>query len=119
MVNQRELTEQQARDAIEAGELPREVIGSAPRVAVILTQDWCPQWAAMDSYLAEMEDREDLLVYFLLYNRVAFFRDFMRFKEQVWHNYEIPYVRYYRDGELAGDSNFVPRKAFLSRLGAA
>jgi hypothetical protein len=86
-------------------------------VAVVLTQDWCGQWAAMDGYLGEMGARNpelELAVFQLEYNRVDYFQEFLRFKEQVLGNAVIPYVRYYRDGLLIGQSNYVSERQFLS-----
>ena len=40
----------------------------------------------------------------------------MNLKEKTWGNYSIPYVRYYRDGDLVNESNFVSRRGFLKRF---
>ena len=121
MVSRRVLSRAQADYAMEHGELDGGVTQAAPRVAVVLSQDWCPQWVAMDRYLDELvvaadEGRSDLVVYHLLYNRVEYFREFLRFKEQVWRNALIPYVRYYRQGALLRESNFVSQQQFLRSL---
>jgi hypothetical protein len=121
MVRRAELTEKQARFAIDHGEYPDEVTCAASCVAVVMTQDWCPQWTAMDAYLRSLEKNggdegeQTIEVYELIYNTVSYFNEFRRFKEKKWSNYQIPYVRYYRDGKLVGESNFVMKDDFLRR----
>jgi hypothetical protein len=44
-------------------------------------------------------------------------QDFMAFKETHYHNREIPYVRYYRNGGFSRDGNFISAEGFKSRLG--
>jgi len=105
--------------AIDRGELPDEVIGSAEKVAVVLSQDWCPQWGAMERWINDLEGGDSssavaIDVYQLLYNREDYFQQFLRFKENVWQNRTIPYVRYYRKGRFIGDSNYVTREEFLA-----
>ena len=121
MIVRREITEEQARAAIEAGEFSTELIYSSKFVALILTQDWCPQWLSMLDWLkacvkkGKPED-VDIDVYELIYNNTPLQRDFMRFKENELNNYEIPYVRYYVDGSFIGDSNYVSRADFVNRF---
>ena len=119
MIRRLELTGEQAAFAMRQGEFDQGVRGASQLVAVVLTQDWCGQWAAMDGYLAEMGSRRpelDLTVFLLEYNRVSYFQEFLNFKEQVLGNRVIPYVRYYRDGSLVGQSNYVSERQFLSFL---
>lgn len=119
MIRRLELTREQAAFAMLHGEFDPSVRTASRLVAVVLTQDWCGQWAAMDGYLAEMGTRcpdLELAVFQLEYNRVDYFREFLRFKEEVLGNRVIPYVRYYRDGQLAGQSNYVSERQFLSFL---
>ncbi len=117
MIRRLELTGEQAAFAMRQGEFGEEVRAASRLVAVVLTQDWCGQWAAMDGYLAEMGSRHpelDLTIFLLEYNRVSYFQEFLSFKEQVLGNRVIPYVRYYRDGSLVGQSNYVSERQFLS-----
>jgi hypothetical protein len=116
MIRRQELSREQAASAMHQGEFDENVRGASRLVAVVLTQDWCGQWAAMDGYLAEMSARYpelELTVFQLEYNRVDYFQDFLRFKEQVLGNAVIPYVRYYQDGRLIGQSNYVSERQFL------
>jgi len=117
MIRRLELTGEQAAFAMRQGEFDQGVRAASRLVAVVLTQDWCGQWAAMDGYLAEMGSRQpelDLTIFLLEYNRVSYFQEFLNFKEQVLGNRVIPYVRYYRDGSLVGQSNYVSERQFLS-----
>jgi hypothetical protein len=113
-----DITREQAMATIERGELPDEVIGSDENVAAVLTQDWCPQWTAMERWIGGLNESESapsitVDIYILLYNREDYFREFLRFKENVWKNRAIPYVRYYRRGRLISESNYVSRESFL------
>jgi hypothetical protein len=117
MIRRRELSREQAAAAMRAGEFDDSVRNASRQVAVVLTQDWCGQWAAMDDYLGELDANHpelELIVFQLEYNRVDYFQEFLHFKEEVLGNDAIPYVRYYRDGALVGQSNYVSERQFLS-----
>jgi hypothetical protein len=118
MIVRKTLTRAQAERAMHHGEFDESVTRAAARVAVILTQDWCGQWTAMDRYLDELATSVpgpdgELAIFHLVYNTVDFFHEFLSFKETVWRNALIPYVRYYRDGRFVAQSNFVSQKQFL------
>jgi hypothetical protein len=118
MIIRKALTRTQAEHAMRHGEFDDSVTAAAPKVAVVLTQDWCGQWMAMDTYLDQLAGSDpgsdgNLTVFHLVYNTVDYFQDFLRFKEGTWGNALIPYVRYYRDGRLVGESNFVSQGQFL------
>jgi len=40
----------------------------------------------------------------------------MTFKENAFGNDQVPYVRYYRDGKLAHESNYIDKGGFLRFL---
>ena len=111
------LTREQCLAAAEAGEFGPDVIGAAPAVAVVLSQSWCPQWAWMRSYLQALPASADLEVFWVEYDREDFFERFMRFKETTFGNDQVPYVRYYRGGELVRETNFIDKGGFLRILG--
>jgi hypothetical protein len=118
MIVRRVLTQVQAEHAMEQGEFDASVTEAAPNVAVVLTQDWCSQWKALEASLGELArgpspSDPEITVFELLYNTVDYFSAFLSFKETKWRNYEIPYVRYYRGGRLTAESNYVPRERFL------
>ncbi len=101
------------------GDFPDSVRSSNRNVAIILTQDWCSQWTAMRRWLGDLEREQpegspDVDVYELEYNRTVYGNEFMRFKETVFGNSLVPYVRFYRDGRLVGESNYIDKRGFLS-----
>jgi len=51
------LTETECRSAISKGEFDPAITASAPQVAVILTQSWCPQWRFMQGYLRDVDKK--------------------------------------------------------------
>ena len=117
----RELTEDECREAMEKGDFNASLV-SGPAAAVILTQSWCPQWAAMKAYLGDIEKAApNLNIYYVEYDIAAWNQlenhAFMAFKENSCNNREIPYVRYYLKGSFSRDSNFVSAEGFKSRLG--
>lgn len=107
MLVKKEITSEQAAHAISTGEFANEVISSAKNVILVMTQDWCPQWTNMKSWLYNLETPEDVIIFELVYNKVQYFYDFLNFKEKIWNNYEVPYLRYYKDGVLIKQSNYV------------
>lgn len=116
----RELSEEDARHAIAEGDFPGTITGGA-RVAVVMTQNWCPDWLFMRSWLNRMQRNgqpanENIDVYVLVYNKLAIFREFMGHKEEVFGNGLIPYVRYYSNGEYLGEDNRVGSDRFLRRF---
>jgi hypothetical protein len=119
----RELTEAECREAVETGGFNASLV-SGPAAAIILTQSWCPQWAAMKAYLGDIEKTSpNLNIYYVEYDIAAWNQlenhAFMAFKENSYNNREIPYVRYYRNGSFSRDSNFISAEGFKSRLGLA
>lgn len=116
-----ELTEPDARHAIETGEFSDTVIRSRRNVAIVLTQGWCPQWSAMNRWLAKFINGKESIdleidLYSLIYDRVPYFHEFLAFKEGNFHNYSVPYVRYYVDGKLVDESNYCSPPQFFSRF---
>jgi hypothetical protein len=118
----RTLTETDCRSAITRGEFDPSIIASAPMVAVVLTQSWCPQWRFMQGYLRDadkklnetMGKRTD--IYVLEYDKESWYEEFLAFKEDTLGNREVPYIRYYREGRLVGETNFISSQGFISRL---
>ena len=99
---------------IATGEFPEEIRNAAEKVVVILTQDWCPDWHAMDRFLPDFQDRAALFV--LQYNQHPEFERIMGFKEDVFGNREIPYLRYYHQGRFIVATNQLPRGTFEALL---
>ncbi len=114
MIKLTELTEEESLKAIERGEFSEEILNSAERVIVILTQSWCPDWIAQRSVFAFLAGWDNLKVYYLEYDRKDFGQKFMIFKESVFRNGEIPYLRFYRGGQFESDSNYSGRRAITA-----
>ncbi len=123
MIRRKTLSEEHVRHALAYKEFPQEVIGDAPLVAVALTQSWCPQWRSMHGWLCELsyreapEGTEPISVWELEYDGKPYFREFLELKERTWGNRLVPYLRYYRDGELFGTDNYISADRFLSKFG--
>ena len=103
------ISKDQALACVTDQEFGSDICGSDRNVAVILTKSWCPQWLAMKAYLANFDGVE---IYFLEYDLAGYGDRFRHFKETVFGNDQIPYVRYYRDGQLTGVSNAVSEDEF-------
>ena len=124
MISRRQLTDEEAQEFMTKGELSEELRGAAENVALVLTQAWCPQWISMQVWLKNFERKgkpedKELVVYEYLYDRSPFFPDFLRFKEGRLGNDLIPYIRYYKNGEFIGESNYVPSRVFIKSFDAA
>jgi hypothetical protein len=105
----------QALACTEKREFESDILGAGQCVVVILTQSWCPQWQAMKPYLEKITGPA---IYFLEYDLTDYSDRFRRFKETVFGNDQIPYIRYYRDGQLVGVSNAVSEDEFLKNCAA-
>lgn len=117
MTNKKQINKEQAMYAIENGEFGKDITASKNKVVVIMTQDWCPQWLALKSWVYEIETEEDIDIYELEYNRVDYFDTFMNFKENIWGNHNVPYLRFYKEGTLINESNYIDRLQFIDKLG--
>jgi hypothetical protein len=104
----------QALDAIKNGDFGTDITDSAARVAIILTQSWCPQWHSMKMFVSNFTGAE---VYYLEYDKTDYFESFRTFKENTFRNGQIPYIRYYCDGKLAAETNAVSLEDFQRMLG--
>lgn len=112
MVEFHEISVDQAKNCIEVGDFAREITMSNLNVAIILTQSWCPEWAGMKRYLADFED-PDLDVWLFLYDLSLIYEEFLRFKEDIWGNASIPYIRYYKNADLITSTNAVSKDRFV------
>ena len=113
MIIKKQINTEQAMYTIESGEFDKEIIASKNKVVVIMTQDWCPQWKDLRSWVYEIETDEDIDIYELEYNKVDYFNAFMNFKENHWKNHNIPYLRFYKDGSLNKETNYIEEQQFL------
>ena len=112
------LSHEQLLHAIRSGEFGSDVTASRQKVAVVMTQDWCSDWKRMESWLCSTFGcDDDLDIYLVVYNKLDCFQDFLRLKENLWRNDQIPYIRYYENGSLFQVSNTVSREVFFTFFG--
>ena len=122
MLERKKFTPDQLKFAIENGEFNQEVRSSAPLVACLMTQSWCPQWVFMRSWLRRLSgdpagtEGLEIAAYEVEYDKTPLFSEFRTVKEQVWNSWEVPYVRYYVDGNFVHESNFVSAMKFLENF---
>lgn len=109
-----EISEAELQHAFDHGEFSEEFRTSAAKVVVVMTQDWCPQWADMKSWLGEFAGQAK--IYVLVYNLHKDFSKIMDFKENIFGNLEIPYIRYYFEGRLITHTNWLPKGTFQALL---
>jgi len=117
MITRRLIQKDQALYAIANGEFGNNILFSKSRVVIALTQDWCPQWVNMKSWIYGVETNEDIEIYELEYNKVDYFYDFMNFKENHWRNYNVPYLRFYKDGVMTKETNNISERKFINIIG--
>ena len=110
------MSEEQVIGALNGGEFSGEVTSSAEISVVVMTQDWCPQWIALKSWIYDIAADADVNVYEIVYNTEDYSDKFMKFKEDVWKNSQIPYLRFYSSGKLFKETNYVGRREFAAIL---
>ena len=110
----RTLTKDQLDALLSEGEFPESVRLAAPKVVVVMTQDWCGQWANMAAYLPDFAS--EVAIFTVEYNLLPDFERIMRFKESAFDNRQVPYVRFYRNGKFVRHSNWLPRGSFAAML---
>ena len=108
------LTKDQLDALLREGDFPESVRLAAPKVVVIMTQDWCGQWTDMASYLPDFASQ--VAIFTIEYNLLPDFESIMKFKEDVLKNRQVPYLRYYQNGKLVLERNWIPRGAFSDML---
>ena len=116
MINKKQISTEQARYAMENSEFGNDIINSKNKVVVVMSQDWCPQWMALKCWIFEVETNEDIDVYELEYNKTEYFDEFMNFKENQWKSHNVPYLRFYKDGILIEETNYIDKDHFMDIL---
>ena len=115
-MKRKKLSEDQVLEVIKTGEFSPDIIASKNKVVIILTQDWCPDWKNMREWLDTLDAAIDVDICELIYNKSEHFQDCLELKENKWNNRLIPYLRYYVDGVLIRESNYVTKEEFLKIL---
>jgi hypothetical protein len=114
MIHTYKLTEEQIRTALAHGEFGDDVIKANRNVAVIMSQSWCPQWFMLNLWLKTLPKESDIHIFTTVYDQEIYQDEFMKFKETVFLNREIPYIRYYINGTFVKDTNYTSRGFFLN-----
>lgn len=100
------MTDEQMLETVENKELPQSLLSKSKNVIAVFTQDWCPDWHGVEKDLKKNENySDDIVVYVAIYNTSKHSESIMNFKETVWNNALIPYIRCYKDGVLVKESN--------------
>ncbi len=116
MIRNTSITKDQSLSAIKNGEFGRDVISSQNIVIVIMTQDWCPQWIDMKSWVYSIQTDKNIDIYELVYNKTDYFYAFKNFKETRWKNFNIPYIRFYKNGSMYKQTNYISQSEFMNIL---
>ena len=109
----KEINEAEIYNVIKNKEFEKSIINSKKNVAVVMSQSWCWQWRMVNEWLPSISDIDDLDVYTIVYDNKKYYNDFLSFKENVFGNYEVPYIRYYAGGKLIKETNFISKESFL------
>jgi hypothetical protein len=117
MAERIELSDEQISDAIKNGEFGNDVLCSKKNVAVIMSQSWCPQWSMLNRWLDAYADNPDIDIYVVVYDKKNYFREFLHFKETVFGNDAVPYIRYYIGGKLVKETNYTSKDFFCGVFG--
>jgi hypothetical protein len=113
MIEQKTLSSDQVRYAIDNNEFPGDVLSPSELVVIVMTQDWCPQWKDMRSWIYTLQTERTVYIHEIVYNKEDYYQDFLRLKESKWNNNQIPYLRYYKNGVLYLETNYVNSKTFV------
>ena len=107
------MSDADAQYIIDHQDVSAEMRNTSHYVACIATQSWCHQWHAMRAYF---DSDKDVVVWYYEYDLTDLFDPFREFKEQIWKNDQIPYIRYYRAGALVYESNYCLEKDFYDHF---
>ncbi len=103
------MTDAEMLETAEIQEIPKSLLDKSKNVIAIFTQDWCPDWHGLERDFKKNENySEDIFVCIAIYNQSTHSEKVMTFKETVWKNGFIPYVRCYKNGEFIKESNAMP-----------
>lgn len=119
MIKRLSLSHDQAINAVENGGFSDDITASDDAVVLVLTQSWCPQWAFMNRSIIGLGDGPEdlsLTIYVYEYDRSPHFNRFMTFKESVYRNWQVPYVRLYRKGQFVSENNAMPAGRMIEAL---
>lgn len=100
------MSDEEMLETAQTKEMPASLLAKSKNVIAIFTQDWCPDWHRTErDFKSKEKYSEDILVCIAIYNTSKYSEEVMTFKENVWKNGLIPYIRCYKEGKFVRDSN--------------
>lgn len=110
MLTFNKIDDKEMQNIIDTKEVSDNIKNASENVLAIFTQDWCGDWKGLERELKANEEKSpvDITIFICLYNESPLYESFMNFKENIWNNELIPYLRYYKKGELLKDGNHLP-----------
>lgn len=110
MLTFKKIDDKEMQNIIDTKEVSDNIKNASENVLAIFTQDWCGDWKGLERELKANEEKSpvDITIFICLYNESHLYESFMNFKENTWNNELIPYLRYYKKGELLKDGNHLP-----------
>ncbi len=109
MIHIHTINDTDMQNIIDNKDIPDSIKNKSENVIAIFTQDWCGDWHRVQNELEKNKDINDIDidVFICVYNQSALHEPFMNFKESVWNNDLIPYLRFYKNGNFIKDSNII------------
>ena len=112
----REFTDEECLEIVRLADIPESIRRSSDRLATVFTQSWCGDWRWMRRYIMRIDDPRVEVLY-VEYDTKPFFDEMKSTKEHEFKNGTIPYIRFYRGGELVNESNLIwSKRKFLKRF---
>lgn len=110
MLTFKTIDEKEMQIIIDTKEVSDNIKNASENVLAIFTQDWCGDWKGLERELNANENNSDIdiTIFICMYNQTSLYEPFMNFKETVWKNALIPYLRYYKNGSFVKDTNHLP-----------
>lgn len=107
------LTEDELMQTIKEGEFPTSLLVKTEKTVIMMSQSWCPQFLIMRSMIKNLPQNQDLTVYLTVYDKKSYGKKVQKFKEDIFNNHLIPYLRFYKNGALYKETNYISKGAFL------
>ncbi|WP_295162292.1 hypothetical protein [uncultured Brachyspira sp.] len=119
MLTFKTIDEKEMQNIIDTKEISDNIKNDSENVIAIFTQNWCGDWKGLQRELNANEKTcpIDITIYVCLYNESSLYESFMNFKETVWNNDLIPYLRYYKNGSFIKDTNHLPFQRLIKIFG--
>ncbi len=110
------LTPEQLLQTIQNGEFDTQLLCAKEYTVVLMSQSWCPQFLMVRRMIEKLPEMESVQVLETVYDKDPAGKEFMTFKEAVFQNHLIPYLRFYKNGALRKETNYISKGAFLQHI---